>query len=526
MNDPQLIIQTEALSLFKLFLKCIKIGDPILSFNPHCVIDTIVQCHCYGPFHVLIINENTMFHLFYFFKSTELNLAKIFKKMGHQIHNVDLSIRDHLNSAKITENVEQIMNRLSATEEEDIAWLLFIILRMLCRVALIGRIEFNVTQLYSITNSTFLSEIKRKVDSKHLKRVSKTWSGILNESRNTIQIDSISKLVFISAIYAMDLSRKLKTVFHDLLNYEMSSKKLQRIYIIYFTLVAFPLIDDPTYPLLHEILIELHGLIQKYIENPLFNRLVFKKQFLIIQYYTMSLSVLNIHVSHQDEQMIEGFSSMLSQNKWLKLHSSYITSNFLLNIFDNLQNRGSIIDTFIFKIKNLLQDLIEALTNDDYINKLISEQKLFMYEDVKTDYLMIIKQSFIKICFLRCELSLRLTSDNQGPEIFENNSYNRCKEVLTKTISSFNESNYLDKNSASLFMRWCGIISSDCSNSHSYLDDIDSLSDAMRVASISEQPNTRCGIHIQAILRWFTLIYEMKFIFMDINSKTDGLLLC
>ncbi|KII67299.1 hypothetical protein RF11_07722 [Thelohanellus kitauei] len=134
---------------------------------------------------------------------------------------------------------------------------------------------------------------------------------------------------------------------------------------------------------------------------------------------------------------------------------------------------------------------------------------------------MIINEDFIKICFSRCELRLRHIYENQAPEIFENNSYQRCKEVLTKTIRSFNESNYLDKNRASLFMRWCDIISSDCSNSPDYPDDIDSLSDAMRVASISEQPNTRCGIHIQAILRFFTLIYEMKFIFMGTNSKID-----
>ncbi|KII67298.1 hypothetical protein RF11_07721 [Thelohanellus kitauei] len=115
----------------------------------------------------------------------------------------------------------------------------------------------------------------------------------------------------------MDLSRKLKTVFHDLLNYEMSSKKLQRIYIIYYTLVAFPIIDGPTYHFLRKILIELHGLIQKYIENPLFNHLSLENQFSVIQYYFKSLSALNIQVSHQDEQMTEGLSSMLSQNQWL-----------------------------------------------------------------------------------------------------------------------------------------------------------------------------------------------------------------
>ncbi|KII65444.1 hypothetical protein RF11_01049 [Thelohanellus kitauei] len=163
------------------------------------------------------------------------------------------------------------------------------------------------------------------------------------------------------------------------------------LYLIYFILVAFPIIDLSLNSCLHRILIELHGWIHKYIEICFSKGKGFEKVLLILQYYFKSITTLNIPVSHEDRQIFHGLWGMLSKNQLL-------TSNFLVNIRETSKKRKTSINTAFFPVKNIINDLMNGLSDVECIKKLQTEQKLFLYEDVKTDYLRIINDDYIKSC--------------------------------------------------------------------------------------------------------------------------------
>ncbi|KII73127.1 hypothetical protein RF11_00309 [Thelohanellus kitauei] len=171
-------------------------------------------------------------------------------------------------------------------------------------------------------------------------------------------------------------------------------------------------------------------------------------------------------------------------------------------------------------IKRFIQNLITALSDDIYINKLRNEQKLFMYEDLKIHYLSIFNDNFVKGVFARCESHLRNGYLNQLPvNISENNEYKKYKQVLAAIVCSFNDSICLNKNSSDYYRRRCDEYSSSLSHIPSDPDNLESLSESMVALRLSEPTNMASEHSFQELFRWFTLIYELKFIFGDINSK-------
>ncbi|KII65450.1 hypothetical protein RF11_01055 [Thelohanellus kitauei] len=391
------------------------------------------------------------------------------------------------------------------------------VLRMLQRLKMLNEIELNVVEFYNITDSIYSIQIYQTVDAKLLSTLSKIWSAIFNGSRNKIQIDSMDKLIRMAAIFSIDLTRKLKKVDQDFSKFKLTMNKKQRLYIIYFTLVAYPLMDYSTIESLHSILTQLQDCVQNYMENPLLKGLCTENQNLIIQYYFKSLATLNTRSSSQNQKRFHGLRWFLSKNPFFKLHRSYLASNYLLSITENLKMREQLVDSFFSEVNNIIIHLIEGFSFWAYINKLQTEHKLYIYEKVKSEYLTIINEDFINRVFFESESHLLHVFDDHTPEIFKNNIYNRFKQVLASTIRLFNESNYFDKTTAkSLF----GLFYNDCSRSFYIppsLYDTPLFSDTPIVSRKSGESNY--GMPIESMLRWFTLIYEMKFVFGDIKSK-------
>ncbi|KII61038.1 hypothetical protein RF11_02283 [Thelohanellus kitauei] len=156
--------------------------------------------------------------------------------------------------------------------------------------------------------------------------------------------------------------------------------------------------------------------------------------------------------------------------------------------------------------------------------KLENEQKLFMYEDLKSHYLSIIKDDFMKNMFDRCGSYLRNGLHNQYPENnYENDEYKRYKRVLAAIIGSFNDRNYLDRNTSNYYMRWLDEYSSSSSQMTSDIDDFNRLAESMETLNLSSPLNIPTEPSLKELLKWFTLIYEFKFIFGDISCKFTNL---
>ncbi|KII61984.1 hypothetical protein RF11_14141 [Thelohanellus kitauei] len=145
-----------------------------------------------------------------------------------------------------------------------------------------------------------------------------------------------------------------------------------------------------------------------------------------------------------------------------------------------------------------------------------------MYEDLKSKHLTIINDDFIKSVFSGLQSYLLNTSKNQEPEVFETNAYNVYKQVMASTLHSFNESNYLEKNTAHTFMGKCNANPSNFTTIDVRHTNSETMHDTNVSSNIPDQTNTGHIIPIDALLKFFTLIYELKFIFGDINSKLDN----
>ncbi|KII75226.1 hypothetical protein RF11_02517 [Thelohanellus kitauei] len=188
--------------------------------------------------------------------------------------------------------------------------ILFIVFMMLYRSRLLNEIEFNSSMFYEISVEIFLLYIYKECPS-ILIHFLKIWTGIINGSRNTFRIDTIDKLIFISAIFSINLSSKLITIVDRSGKLEMTKNKKQKLYIIYFSLVAFPIIDHVAYPWLSILLKQLHRSFEKYLEKYSFKVDNLENKFLILQYYIKSRVTLKIDQSYHDEQILIDFLGTL-----------------------------------------------------------------------------------------------------------------------------------------------------------------------------------------------------------------------
>ncbi|KII66668.1 hypothetical protein RF11_12696 [Thelohanellus kitauei] len=97
----------------------------------------------------------------------------------------------------------------------------------------------------------------------------------------------------------------------------MTKNKKQQLYIIYFTLVVYPMIDKTANDWLYMILKELYDSVRMYIEKNLFKDVSLENQFHLTQYYLKSLITLKIPMSNLERAMLNWFFKFLSAKQHL-----------------------------------------------------------------------------------------------------------------------------------------------------------------------------------------------------------------
>ncbi|KII72914.1 hypothetical protein RF11_12383 [Thelohanellus kitauei] len=108
---------------------------------------------------------------------------------------------------------------------------------------------------------------------------------------------------------------------------------------------------------------------------------------------------------------------------------------------------------YLNKIKKIMNELVLALSDETYINKIQSKDHFYMYEDLKSKTDTIFNNDFIKNLFWGCQSYLGNVYEKLEPEILHSEEYEICRQVMAKTLYSLNESNYLDERTAQLFIR-------------------------------------------------------------------------
>ncbi|KII72363.1 hypothetical protein RF11_04919 [Thelohanellus kitauei] len=165
-----------------------------------------------------------------------------------------------------------------------------------------------------------------------------------------------------------------------------------------------------------------------------------------------------------------------------------------------------------------MRGLILAVSDKTYINKIKSEQKLIFYEDLKDNHLSNINENFFKGIIERCSFHDSDVFDFDSTEEY-GKEYKMYKHVLAKILYSFNRMNYLDRRVAYDYIELCEnykhhlqlIIDCQCED-----EDMDESISYPFCIYLNKLP-------VQALLKFVIIIYEIKFIFGDINSKCPDL---
>ncbi|KII64506.1 hypothetical protein RF11_12617 [Thelohanellus kitauei] len=153
-----------------------------------------------------------------------------------------------------------------------------------------------------------------------------------------------------------------------------------------------------------------------------------------------------------------------------------------------------------------------SLSSEDYINELKENYKRRMYEDNKSNSLFAISDDLINMIFTKLEFHLlddmryKSLDDHVEPE------FKKYKQIMAILVHIFNESNYLDESTADYLTKLCNTNSS-------YSCISGTISDSMHVSNISSTAVSLQNPPLLVLLLWFSLIYEIKFIYGDINSK-------
>ncbi|KII74507.1 hypothetical protein RF11_10583 [Thelohanellus kitauei] len=306
-RNGNLSSNSRAKSFIKLFLKFIKIRKENEFHDPKKVIVSIQFCIIHEPNKVPFINENGMLNFLYYFYDLKAKSTKLFWEICKSIYKLNVSHRSSLIPLKLTESVSQIMSKFFYKKDCKCLRILNIVLLMLCRLKLLNEIELDFDNFYNVTDMVY----KKKVDKNNiymfLNDLSKIWVHIIKGTSYKLEIDTIPKLLFFAAIFATYLSNKLNMIIQSGGKFEVKTKIKQKLYIIYFALVAYPIFDETGKRYAPITLQKLHYSFQDYIQKYSIEDFTIENQFVLLQYYIKSHVSLNIPISPRDKSIFEGF---------------------------------------------------------------------------------------------------------------------------------------------------------------------------------------------------------------------------
>ncbi|KII69278.1 hypothetical protein RF11_04458 [Thelohanellus kitauei] len=516
-RNRNLVTNSYAQSFIKIFLRYIKNKDRKSTVYSKRLVNSVIHCVSHEQNKVIFIDENGL--LSFYFVIPAIKFSKKFWKLCKQVYNLDREYVSSLSRSKLRDNINQIINNYCPTSEEY-RMLVFAIFRMLHRFRLLDEVEFIVDQLYDMTESTLLNHIDKRdiFYPKYLPYLSKIWSGILNASKNKIQIDTFDRLAVFAALFSIDLSKKLNKLSISG-KFVITKNTKQRYYVIYLTLIAFPIIDHDEKPWLFKAFSDLHHSFQRFIQKKKINFLRTENQFIIMQYYVKSHEILDLQISIDDCNVLETFYDRLVRIPLLKLHSCYLAVHCIFRLPRKGQSNDSHTPENLNKIKIFLHWLIASLSDEKYINKIQNNQKLYLYEHIKTCALSGVNDDLITMVFSKLESKLLNDVKKKSSDDLNLVQYQIYKEIMSMVVNSLNESNFLDKKMAEYFVKCLKENSDHLSPNECNTNKSDSLA----ISTSSTQEDKLQYQPIRLLFTWFKLIFELKFMFGDITSKSVNL---
>ncbi|KII74275.1 hypothetical protein RF11_09091 [Thelohanellus kitauei] len=485
-RNKNLMMNFEAESIATFFLKFIRFRDPNIKYDPSNMMDSILIYVSHYPYKLVIIHGNAMLRFLCYFDLGKSNLKQKFWSMCQKIYELHENYKCFISYVKLTESVNQIMNKYSSSRQQDFCKLLTIVLNFVRVFDLLDYIEFDVTMFYRISEEIFSNETQKLTEDTLYFDIYKIWKAMLNGSVNTLRIESTEQLVTFTSIFSVGLARKLKKLIQDTSNIEMNKNVKNSLYIIYFSLIAYPVMNEKLKNRLRQVLLELHRFFQKYFEKCSFQNIPIYYQFEILQYYIKSIVTLNVEISPHDHQTIRGFLDGLIMHSTLNLHWNFLFAHLLFDIsFDSTNGQSDFASNFN-KINQYLHRLIYSLSDEIYTNKLKWEQKLYLFENLKCCYLKIFSEELIQSVFTGCESHLLDMFKDESPEVVGNNAYEIYSDIMCLVVQIFNDSNYLEKSTADSLRKLCDEFSNEILPISSYVYDSDNVEDTS-VISINDQ---------------------------------------
>ncbi|KII63631.1 hypothetical protein RF11_10722 [Thelohanellus kitauei] len=510
-RNHNLLLNFKAQSFAKLFLGFMRYQDPDIIYDPSKIMDSINNFISQDPNKIVLINENGMFHFLCNFHLENGDLKQRFWSMCKNIYELNHQYKEYFSSVKLAECVNQIMNKYFSYGEEDVSKFLIMVLKLVEFVDLLDHIKLDVTMFFRITEKIFSNKPQKRTEKKLNIDIIKICKAMLNGSINPLRIESIEQLVTASSVFSFGLARKLKKTIRDKRDIQMTKNVKHSLYIIYFSLIAFPLIDQNSKNRLRPVLLELHRLFQNYFKKCSIKKLSIDSQFQMIQYYVKSSVTLRVDFSPHDHHIINEFLD--------NLHSNFMFTHLLFDISFDSTSGESNLSSNLNKINRYLNNLISSLSDEEYINKLQEQQKLDHNENVKSIYIRIFSEDLIARVFTRCESYLLDKFKDESPEVVGSDAYAIYNNVMMVIVRIFNDSNYLEKSIADSLKKLNDEFSSESLPTSSDVVNSDNVADTSIFSTISSYVDSNGNHPFKALFRWFTLIYEFKFIFGDINCK-------
>ncbi|KII61829.1 hypothetical protein RF11_10098 [Thelohanellus kitauei] len=509
LRDPKL-------KLFVLiFLEIIKTRESNCLFNPHALILSINICVSHEPYKVLFINENGLYNLYYYFHIRTMNLTQKFLSICESIYEIDLVKKSSLCPLRLGRSVNIILKKTWHPLHEIRGKFCLAVFKMLYRLRLLDEIKFDIDNFFYFTMAFVTCHVYICQDTMFIIYLSKIWTEILNGSRNTFQLTCEEHLIFLSGIFCIDLSRKLMTVYRGSGKLELTKNKKLRMYIIYLSLIGYPVMNHQKKTWLYDVLNQLIFSFRKYLEKYALKDHTIEDQFLIIRHYIKSLVTLDIQISWGENEILTDFVERIVLYPSYKIHSSYLAGLLLFEISDDSIYGESYFTTLLFKIEKFLRGLILTLCDQEYINEMQSHKQLYLSEGKEIDMFSIFDIHFVEIIFFILAERIGTTYKSESTIISESVQYKMFYQLMKMAVLCFDKTKILDEKYLNNYLNFCDGYTCNLSPILFFEDNLDRTSFSALISTLSENENKDVKHTFQTLLSFFILIYEERFISSD-----------
>ncbi|KII71976.1 hypothetical protein RF11_10233 [Thelohanellus kitauei] len=236
-----------------------------------------------------------------------------------------------------------------------------------------------------------------------------------------------------------------------------------------------------------------------------------------MQYYIKSVVTLKQKISGPEDKILKSFFEYFDDDPLLAIQKSFLSCHFMYKVKNNLECSEVHLAKNHSQIKSIIKTLIKSLSEDRFISRFKEQAELFKNEYIRSRELPFIKDDFINSVFSECQNYLSNVCIDEEPDDSERAQYTIYKQIFIRIVVSFNESYINDSDACNYFFTLYQLDMSESTR----IPPIHNNS--LIISQFSEYAKKYKNVSFSILLKWFTLIYELKFIFGDINSTFDNL---